>query len=325
LAARITVQAVHQLSALRTIESSHFTTETTTTTPTPTAHPMIGSVDHVSILSLSPQKQQLLHEDSTLISKDEWMNAIATESSSHVSWNQPEEPTLVTGWVARTVGHALDTEADVSVLWYGHADPNRRPLAWVRKHHTRFFTTGGLIPITTTTPAAAATTTTTTSVSREQATVGAPDHFVENYNIQVATSDRTVAQSLTRWVRSTNGGILPHVEALTLPYGSTMDGIPLYEVACNLLDPTVTSTIDIDQQVQAWLDATSNNSEASTEQQQGRLPTIVRSYRVGTTVEQCLEALENTQTRKGEAEHNQRVRAGLESFFLTTSTEQVSS
>jgi hypothetical protein len=47
----------------------------------------------------------------------------------------------------------------------------------------------------------------------------------------------------------------------------------------------------------------------------GHPVTIVRSYRVGTTVDMCLQALEMTQTLQGEAEHNAKVLAEFESFL----------
>jgi hypothetical protein len=140
-----------------------------------------------------------------------------------------------------------------------------------------------------------------------------------------------VAQSLTRWVRSKDGG-LPHVEALTLLYGSTIEeGMPIYEVACNLLNPNVTSTHDIDRRVQEWMDQEQRNG-INNHYESGQVtnnnnnhnihkpPIILRSYRVGTTVGMCCEALEKTQTMQGEMEHNSKIMSSFESCLKTSKT-----
>ena len=67
------------------------------------------------------------------------------------------------------------------------------------------------------------------SAKEQFVTIGAPDSFVENFNIRLQCQDRKIARSLTRELREMDGGF-PFVEALTLPYGPGH-----WEVACNLL------------------------------------------------------------------------------------------
>lgn len=267
-----------------------------------TAHPTVGLVDHVSVLPLSQKK---VDEKIPLVSLEEWTRTLEMDCPKgiipqrdkmyHSASSLNLAATLPSGWVARTVGHALE-QVGVQVFWYGHADPHETPLAKVRKDKTEFFKSLPSSPST-----------------MGQATVGAPPYFVENYNIQVATHDKRMAQSLTKWVRSRDGG-LPFVEALTLSYGTIPgrcvedDPIPVYEVACNLLNPTVTSTKDIDVRVQTWIMANHDVKDAS-------IAMVQSSYRVGTTVDMCLSALYETSTPEGEQEYNQRIRNALEGYL----------
>merc|ERR1712224_474138 len=119
-----------------------------------------------------------------------------------------------------------------------------------------------------------------------QATVGAPHAFVENYNIRLRPGvSRKVARTLTESVRERSGRGLPFVEALTLAYGRDQ-----YEVACNLMDPSVTSARDIEERMNNW------------EQQQQDAPDglVDIAYRVGTTADMCLLALGEVSTEKDE-------------------------
>jgi len=281
-------------------------------------------------------------------------------------------PRPITGWVAWTIGRVLQQTTGIKTLYYGYADPpHHTPLAKVRKNRTRFFKTigSGMKKDTTTSTNSAITTSTATNDDHyedriQYSTIGAPPDFVENYNIQIATSRIETAQSLTRWVRSRGGSGLPHVEALTLPYydpssvpledidenddhdsppgklaatdgrseastkGRQRHRFPVFEVACNLLRPTITSTMDIDQRIQEWMNE--NRQLSSTAERQTMINhgnddddyqedddavIHVRSYRVGTTADMCLEALEKVQTPQGEEEHNAEVLAAFKSLF----------
>jgi hypothetical protein len=326
LASHIAASAATTLSSLRQQEeeTKKLQASSDESSSVITTHPTVGLVDHVTVLPL-PQKQQSDEESSlscspTTFALDEWVRTLEMdcppttptseiEKSNHSSINPSKNatPTLPSGWVARSVGRALE-QAGVQVFWYGHADPHQTPLAQVRKEKTNFFQSLPSGP-----------------TIMGQATVGAPSEFVENYNIQVATHDKRKAQSLTKWVRGRDGG-LPFVEALTLPYGTTSidkDGkkdieqaIPVFEVACNLLNPAVTSTNDIDARVQTWVDNNNNNNrDDGGASNSCSSATVLSSYRVGTTKDMCLKALHETSTSKGEEEYNRRIRDALVGYL----------
>ena len=82
-------------------------------------HPQVGLVDHISILPLAK------HNSHPLLTWKEWQ----TETKS----NLPEmnDTLLPNGWVARTIGHAL--QPLVRVLWYGRAHTKGKSLASVRR------------------------------------------------------------------------------------------------------------------------------------------------------------------------------------------------
>jgi glutamate formiminotransferase len=179
----------------------------------------------------------------------------------------------MTGWIAKSIGETMEGMG-VDVLYYGYAHPNRTPLATVRREKTTFFQTNQ-------------SSNNVHLADRGQATVGAPEHFTENFNIRLKPgTSKSMAQSLTKHVRERDGTGLPFVEALTLPYGKDQ-----FEVACNLLNPTKTSTWDILDRVQSWKHADQ----------------IERSYRVGTTAQMCIQALERTDTQQGEQAYNAQV------------------
>lgn len=289
LASHISVKAATSLSSLRRqTESSGDAVSDVST-----AHPMVGLVDHVAVLPLSHEANGNISGVALETWNEELRRSVHCDLSfGTVSDECPTKPlTTPTGLVARTIGTTLE-QIGVQVLWYGYADIDQTPLAQVRRHKTRFFE--GL-------PSSSPS-------SLGQATVGAPPYFVENYNIQVATRDKKQAQSLTKWLRSRDGG-LPFVEALTLPYGYSEDEndnpVPLYEVACNLLNPTVSNTQIIDSHVEAW------KAQSGT----GTAVEIRRSYRVGTTADMCLKVLQQTNTSTGEEEHNRSIRDALENYL----------
>jgi len=292
LASHIAVKAVTSLSSLRRQEAAA-ATQADVTPQMDSRHPTVGIVDHVAVLPLSEERV----DEASILSLEDWNKDFQADTGFIDLDLQSPTNFPPTGWVARTIGHFLKQEG-VQVFWYGHADSNETALAQVRKEKTRFFDALPSIPS-----------------EAGQATVGAPPSFVENYNIQVATRDKKQAQALTKWVRSRDGG-LPFVEALTLPYvtvaGADADKepVPVYEVACNLLNPSVTSTRHIDARVEQW----------KAQNYQKDCLEVRSSYRVGTTSEMCLKVLEETGTEQGEREHNQKVRDALKGF-LTRSLE----
>ncbi|KAG7348847.1 formiminotransferase [Nitzschia inconspicua] len=189
----------------------------------------------------------------------------------------------VTGEVAKTIGATMQGMG-IDVFYYGYAHPDQISLATVRRDKTSFFSQSDKNR--------------TFLQSRlGQATVGAPSHFTENFNIRLkSNTPKHIAQSLTRHIRERGGMGLPFVEALTLPYSNQR-----YEVACNLLHPTVISAQDIIDRIQSW------------EYKDGDY--IERSYRVGTTAEMCHKALEMTQTTEGEQQHNQHVMERFQGYL----------
>ena len=207
-------------------------------------HPFVGYVDHVSIMPL------------------EGVDILQTNSNE----NETFQPSTPSGMAARHVGRVLE-EAGVQVYYYGSAHPQGASLATIRREKTQFFKSGGL--------ADTSSGQSSPSTAVEVATVGAPLSFVENYNIRLkATCSKKTAQSLTKRVRERDGG-LPGVEALTLPYSNGR-----WEVACNLLQPEIGSTAEIDKIVNIWEREVGENY-------------VDTAYRVGTTAEQSLNAITN--------------------------------
>eukprot|EP00977_Amphora_coffeiformis_P012869 scaffold3267_cov142-Amphora_coffeaeformis.AAC.5 len=206
-------------------------------------HPYVGFVDHVSIMPVE--------------GKDSIVHTNTSDDDAFV-------PSTPSGTAARYVGKVLQEESGIQVYYYGSAHPQATPLATVRRAKTRFFQSGGL-------------SSENDGHQRivEVATVGAPLEFVENYNIRMTSRcPKKSAQSLTRHVRERDGG-LAGVEALTLPYSQGR-----WEVACNLLHPSLASTKDMDELIQSWQEKQSENY-------------VERAYRVGTTAQQCLECITN--------------------------------
>jgi glutamate formiminotransferase len=222
----------------------------------------VGFVDHVSIMPVE-------EEDSIT-------------QASHDSTDF--RPSTESGRAARHVGETL-TDFGVHVHYYGSAHPNGTSLATIRKEKTHFFKSGGLSK---------------EEEGKEQvaevATVGSPLTFVENYNIRLKSScPQKTAQSLTKRVRERSGG-LTGVEALTLPYSEGR-----WEVACNLLQPKVASSLDIDSVVQAWEE----------EQDQAY---VEMSYRVGTTAQECLAAIADSDYEW--SRHNEHVEQRLKKYLI---------
>jgi glutamate formiminotransferase len=260
---------------------------------TSTAHPTVGLVDHVSVLPLTATTITAAADGNSSTTS----NSKTTTTSATTS-NITTDAYPITGWVAHQIGRALDA-VGVDVLYYGYATPSQTPLATVRRELTTFFQGP-------------------TSYNRHkennnddvdddnhrgQATVGAPEYFTENYNIRLRPmTPKSVARSLTKHLRTREGTGLPFVEALTLPYNNNDDSTHhRYEVACNLLNPEVTSTADIQERLKSW--------------EHAREGWIETSYRVGTTAEMCWKAWREVHTSDGEETHNRSVMERFETYF----------
>lgn len=204
----------------------------------------------------------------------------------------PSSTMSMTSTTAKAIGSHLEQQRhDVRVLFYGGAHAEQLSLATVRRQETSFFQSSSAHPTGT----------------HPSVVVGAPPHFVENYNIRIRSTSRAQAQSLTRHVRAHDGMGLDHVEALTLPYGSSEQ----WEVACNLTRPHVTGAHDIDAAVDRWL----------LMQQQRESVEVVKRYRVGTTATQCQQVWDHLlDGYRGESDqqkqhHDARLREEFEAYF----------
>ena len=245
-------------------------------------HPTVGLVDHVSVLPLD-------------------------ENNDNENENSKQnEFARIAGSVARTIGESLQSSG-ADVLYYGHAHPTGKELAAVRRDSTGFFEDSKKEETTTSTSSRSRSTERIIPKLAGQATVGAPDRFVENYNIRLRQGvSRRIARTLTESVREKSGRGLPFVEALTLAYGRDQ-----YEVACNLLDPFTTSSGDVDERIRDW--------EKQQQQQQDNKDSsalVETAYRVGTSTDMCLEALRKVSTKEGEMAYNKEVFGRLDDDFL---------
>ena len=278
--------AVRAIQALMSFESAN-NLHAVGKEPIERRHPTVGLVDHVSVLPLE--------ED----------NLSSSSSSSSCSGTNQNDIASVAGSVARSIGETLQS-AEADVLYYGHAHPSGKELAAVRRDSTRFFEDNQTENSTNRSNHARI------PKSSGQATVGAPHRFVENVNIRLRPNvSRKVARTLTESVRERSGRGLPFVEALTLAYGRDQ-----YEVACNLLDPSVTSARDIENRMRDWQEE--QLQQVHRQQQDGISSALVETaYRVGTTTDMCLQALREVSTEKGEMAHNQQVFKRFQENFLS--------
>jgi glutamate formiminotransferase len=200
-----------------------------------TDHPAVGYIDHVAVLPLT---NTAIHTGQKLVEDNE---------------------AYTTRLAAMKIGEYLEdrrnqTRGQLRVLYYGLASPNHTPLATVRRNHTRFFQQQQLQQ-----QQPADTTDGTNSIPT--VTIGAPETFVENYNIRLHCN-RAIARTLTKRLRTVLG-----IEALTLAYDN------VYEVACNLTNDVTTDRIE--REVSGWLAEQVDSVQ------------VLRQYRVGTTALQC--------------------------------------
>ena len=231
------------------------------------AHPLVGLVDHISCMPLEKK------------------NGSCVECNTKHCNNSEEEyiPNDVCGIAASAIKQTLMQKGGVKCLTYGSANYQQMPLALVRKEHTFFFKSGSCADSSKDDKS-----TDMNSTPFGTCTIGSPSYFVENYNILLKSNvSRKQAIALTKKVRERDGGI-KGVEALTLKYSGGR-----YEVACNLLRPDLYegSVEAIDSKINEWIDeqmdiSIGNNYNCFVE----------RAYRVGTTVEQCLKAIDSKKT-----------------------------
>jgi glutamate formiminotransferase len=250
-----------------------------------THHPSVGFVDHVAVMPL--------------MGSDDADEEYKQQQMEHDTFDTDEEdflPRTASGWAARQIGRALAKE-QVRVLYYASASRTCEPLATVRRERTSFFQR----------------TSTTSNTAMQIATIGAPLHFVENYNVLLSSScSKKRAHSLTRTLRERDGGLVG-VEALTLAYSNHR-----HEVACNLTRPDRTRAHDIQSAVDKWEEQQRQErmSIATTANTNTKL--VEKAYRVGTTAKQCLSVLLNINTLdSSREEYNAHVRTQFQMYLPT--------
>lgn len=275
-------------------------------------HPFVGLVDHVSIMPLvgAATDANATHAESTPGIKTATVN---TDNNENIF-----EPTTAWGRTARAIGGSMKlSNSNTEVFYYGSADPNNTPLAEVRRSKTKFFQSGGLDQVSTpkTTSNTASSNQTVPIHKTDIATVGAPSDFVENFNVRLTRNcTKSVAQSLTRFLRERDGG-LPGLEVLTLPYSNDR-----YEAACNLLQPKVGSAEAIQDKIEEWAANVIAKNKQSGDGIELDLDYFVdQSYRVGTTADECLSALDLVSQSNTIAleEHNLNVQTKLKGYLST--------
>ena len=275
-------------------------------------HPLVGIVDHISIMPLS-----------TLPGTSEnCQKGFGDTDNSHDDSHENEYiPPDSHGIAALSVAHNL-RERGVTCYPYGTADKNHMPLAVVRKENTSFFKSGGLsnTPNFTNIDSNRKIQSDTNEGSEHLGicTVGSPSNFVENFNIRLTDKiSRKQAMKLTKRVRERDGGLIG-VEALTLPYSENR-----YEVACNLLRPNLGSADCIMEKVHEWVREqpqiieTGDSESAQVENNGSIVQTqdhdrtnydyyVDEAYRVGTTVDQCMDVI-SVSDEEGNAVHDSAV------------------
>jgi hypothetical protein len=331
VASELALKAIIALSQMSQHEEKDDLTNNPNSKKVLLPHPSVGHVDHIAVMPLlSRSSHQLQDHEST-----------STTFNNHGQQQQQQTQlaSTICGQVAKNIGETLHTVSRVHVLYYGHAHPDKLPLALVRRQSTYFFQSGA--------PSGAITPTDTATNHKNQpsnlATIGAPTHgFGENCNIRLsAACTQSMAQSLTRHVRERDGGLLG-IEALTLPYAHGQ-----WEVACNLLQPTVTTVDMLLERVHEWdqrmstqqqdgptspssVNATTTTTSSTEQDKIHNLysvpsPWIEGAYRVGTTEEQCWHVLDLCQTITNDDDdgavnvkmndHNRQVYHRLQSYL----------
>ena len=264
--------ALDAINSLKSFNRNGDSNDVDATSTTSTAHPLIGLVDHISVMPLSTNIGDF--HQITDINRD--------NNDDQVHCDNNYVPPDYHGLCSVYIGNQLTQHHDdIDVLYYGSAHPNQIPLATVRREKTKFFYSGGLEkqqPSSTSAP------------NINQCTVGSPPTFVENYNILLSQNiTKKKAMTLTKRIRARDGGIRG-VEALTLPYSRDR-----FEVACNLLCPEEEeggNVDDIIKVVDKWvLEQQKEMKEKYSSEDFSRDFFVDDNYRVGTTSEQCMDVL----------------------------------
>lgn len=271
-------------------------------------HPMVGLVDHISIMPLQPNTQEneqfqsnhgkIEHEDDSKLNDNN--NANDNNDGIYI-------PPDANGLAALAIAHNL-SEIGVKCVPYGTADRHHTPLAIVRKQKTDFFQSGSNSNANANADAndASAPLPKPLALPLGICTIGSPSNFVENFNIRLTDKiSKKQAMTLTKKVRERgdhgnghgNGheGVLG-VEALTLSYS-----LNRYEVACNLLRPDLPNgnSDSILEKVEEWVEEQVQIKERNligdvavgVDSNYEYTYFIDEAYRVGTTMDQCLDVM----------------------------------
>lgn len=234
-----------------------------------TEHPHVGLVDHVAVVPLVTGMESRIVDPYTTFTQ----LFINTHGAD----------------VARKLGMFMCEKLNVNVFYYGLAHKKNLSLFKVRKRRTNFFKSHGKIVTGSMEPE---------QPTMESCTVGAPDEFVENYNVRMKnTCSKKTAQYLSRLVRESDGG-LKGVEAIAFPY--TKDR---WEVACNLLRPYAggASVNDLKNEFREW------NTKKNV---------MEKGYRVGTTQEQSIKVLETiSRSEKSRNAHDEKVMTAFQEYL----------
>lgn len=273
--------------------------------PKESRHPYVGLVDHVSVMPIACKE-----EDSTTTNSNAAMNAANA---------------------ARKIGSAISDKNSINMHYYGLACPNQTSLATVRRRKTSFFNSGGALDSS----GCKEVDSNNKDMSKQQSqqchyekgecTIGTPPQFVENYNIRLTRNvDFNTAKTLTQALRgrniSTKGMGVPGVEALTLPYHRDASlGGDVFEVACNLTEPKDGSVEKIEEQLEKWIveqqqqqqhQLLSNLGEANS--MRNRDYFVEKAYRVGTTEEQCINAVSYDEVADNDEEDDRWIKHDIQ-------------
>lgn len=250
-------------------------------------HPFVGLVDHVSVMPMMDSSQSC--------------DSLIREAAARV---------------AREIGAEMSQANLVNVHYYGAACPDNTPLATVRRKNTAFFRSGGAVQAKSdgTKPDSGGDSS-RTSTTKGDSIVGVPQHFVENFNVRLTSNvSFQMAKTLTEHLRGRNNGVAG-VEALTLPYIRN-DG-KVYEVACNLTNPSQGNADDIKSYVVEWVETQRRRAaeKRAFDKAEGYKFYVEDAYRVGTTEHQCREVLFGNKTTKDWLDHDEGVQDRFRSCF----------
>lgn len=234
-----------------------------------TDHPHVGLVDHVAVVPLITGMESRIVDPDTKFS--------------------PQFLTTHGANVARKLGIFIRDKLNIHVFFYGLAHRNKISLVKVRRRQTTFFKGKARIidgPLEPELP------------TSESCTVGAPEEFVENYNVRIKEScSKKAAQHLCRSVRESDGG-LDGVEAITLQYSKNR-----WEIACNLLRPHAGGA-DVDALKEEFRDWNKDKK------------LMEKGYRVGTTQAQSIKVLETiSRSAKRRKAHDKKIRMEFQSYL----------